>query len=71
MHGYYICTYDQVSGCKNHHVIFRSSKIVIECHDIRPNTIVPGKLVCSISTSTVNCKQVANVRRSIANVAQK
>lgn len=43
----------------------------IECHDIRPNTIVPGKLVCSISTSTVNCKQVANVRRSIANVAQK
>jgi hypothetical protein len=20
----------------------------IECHDIRPNTIVPGKLVCSI-----------------------
>ena len=24
----------------------------IECHDIRPNTIVPGKLVCSISTST-------------------
>ena len=43
----------------------------IECHDIRPKTIVPGKLVCSISTSTVNCKQVANVRRSIANVAQK
>ena len=43
----------------------------IERHDIRPNTIVPGKLVCCISTSTVNCKQVAMVKRSITNVAQK